>query len=33
MNKKYKDRFDISCDKDTLCPPRVTGIKKVEIFY
>jgi hypothetical protein len=33
MNKRFNDRFDISCDKDTLCPPRVTGVKKVEIFY
>lgn len=28
---QFKNRFDISCDKDTLCPDKVTGWKDVVI--
>lgn len=29
---KYDHRIDVSCDKDTSCPARVTGIKSVRIY-
>lgn len=29
LAKKYDHRIDISCDKDTTCPARVTGRKEV----
>jgi hypothetical protein len=28
---KYNHRFDISCDKDTSCPYKVTGWKSVRV--
>lgn len=28
---QFKNRFDISCDKDALCPAKVTGWKNVVI--
>src|SRR5207248_6187225 len=30
--KKFDDRFDVSCDKDTACPPRVTGWATVKVY-
>jgi hypothetical protein len=32
LAKKYDSRFDISCDKDTDCPNKVTGWVVVRIF-
>jgi hypothetical protein len=32
LAKKFDDRFDISCDKDTKCPPQVTGWVDVKVF-
>jgi hypothetical protein len=32
LAKKYDSRFDISCDKDTNCPPQVTGWTVIRIF-
>lgn len=29
---RYNGRFDISCDKDTKCPSKVTGWTKVKIL-
>lgn len=31
-HSRYNARFDISCDKDTKCPGRVTGAKWVKIL-
>ena len=31
-HSRYNARFDISCDKDTKCPGRVTGVKWVKII-
>lgn len=30
--EKYDGRYDISCDKDTACPKRVTGHKTVLVY-
>jgi hypothetical protein len=32
LAKKYDSRFDISCDKNTYCPPQVTGWTKIRVF-
>lgn len=32
LAKKFDDRFDISCDKDTNCPPTVTGWATVKVY-
>jgi hypothetical protein len=32
LAKKYDSRFDISCDKDTYCPPLVTGWTVIRVF-
>jgi hypothetical protein len=32
LAKKYDSRFDISCDKDTNCPPQVTGWVTIRVF-
>lgn len=32
LAKKFDDRFDISCDKDTACPPQVTGWVTVKVY-
>ena len=32
LAKKYDSRFDISCDKNTTCPPLVTGWTVIRIF-
>ena len=32
LAKKYDTRFDISCDKDTTCPPEVTGWVTVKVY-
>jgi hypothetical protein len=32
LAKKFDDRFDISCDKDSACPPQVTGWTTVRVF-
>jgi hypothetical protein len=32
LAKKYDSRFDISCDKNTDCPPQVTGWTKIRVF-
>jgi len=32
LAKKFDTRFDISCDKDTACPPMVTGWATVKVF-
>jgi hypothetical protein len=32
LAKKYDSRFDISCDKDTNCPPSVTGWTTIRVF-
>jgi hypothetical protein len=32
LAKKFDDRFDISCDKDTACPPQVTGWTTIRVF-
>jgi hypothetical protein len=32
LAKKFDDRFDISCDKDTACPPKVTGWATVKVY-
>lgn len=32
LNKKFDNRFDISCDKDMACPFGITGTKTVTIF-
>jgi hypothetical protein len=29
---KYRDRFDINCDKDKSCPHRVAGWKSVKVM-
>jgi hypothetical protein len=30
---KFDARFDISCDKDTACPPTVTGWATIRVYY
>ena len=32
LAKKFDDRFDISCDKDTTCPPKVTGWATIKVY-
>ncbi|HEX3537618.1 MAG TPA: hypothetical protein VHU15_12725, partial [Stellaceae bacterium] len=32
LAKKFDDRFDISCDKDTACPPTVTGWATIKVY-
>ena len=32
LAKKFDDRFDISCDKDTNCPPQVTGWATIKVY-
>jgi hypothetical protein len=32
LAKKFDTRFDISCDKDTKCPPQVTGWADIKVF-
>ena len=32
LAKKYDSRFDISCDKDTDCPNKVTGWTEIMVF-
>lgn len=32
LAKKFDRRFDISCDRDTTCPPQVTGWVVVRVF-
>ena len=32
LAKKYDNRFDISCDKDTECPPGVTGWATIKVY-
>jgi hypothetical protein len=32
LAKKYDSRFDISCDKDTDCPGKVTGWTEIMVF-
>jgi hypothetical protein len=32
LAKKFDDRFDISCDKDTACPPQVTGWTTIRVY-
>jgi hypothetical protein len=32
LAKKFDDRFDISCDKDTKCPPQVTGWVTIKVY-
>jgi hypothetical protein len=32
LAKKYDSRFDISCDKNTNCPPQVTGWTVIRVF-
>ena len=32
LAKKFDDRFDISCDKDTNCPPQVTGWVTIKVY-
>lgn len=32
LNKKFDNRFDISCDKDMACPYAITGTKAVTIY-
>jgi hypothetical protein len=32
LAKKFDDRFDISCDKNTACPPTVTGWATVKVY-
>ena len=32
LAKKYDNRFDISCDKDTTCPPGVTGWATIKVY-
>ena len=32
LAKKYDSRFDISCDKDTDCPGKVTGWVDIKVF-
>jgi hypothetical protein len=32
LAKKYDSRFDISCDKDTDCPNKVTGWVDIMVF-
>jgi hypothetical protein len=32
LAKKFDTRFDISCDKDTACPPQVTGWVDIKVF-
>ncbi|HEX6443054.1 MAG TPA: hypothetical protein VF007_12765 [Stellaceae bacterium] len=32
LAKKFDDRFDISCDKDTDCPPQVTGWVTIKVY-
>jgi hypothetical protein len=32
LAKKFDTRFDISCDKDTKCPPQVTGWTDIKVF-
>ena len=32
LAKKFDNRFDISCDKDTNCPKQVTGWVDIKVF-
>ena len=32
LAKKFDDRFDISCDKDTTCPLQVTGWATIKVY-
>ncbi len=32
LAKKYDTRFDISCDKDTVCPYQVTGWTTIKVY-
>ena len=32
LAKKFDRRFDISCDKDTDCPPQVTGWADIKVY-
>jgi hypothetical protein len=32
LAKKFDNRFDISCDKDTNCPPQVTGWATIKVY-
>jgi|SRR5579872_926077 len=32
LAKKFDTRFDISCDKDTACPPQVTGWATIRVY-
>ena len=32
LAKKYRTRFDISCDKDKSCPAEVTGWTTIRVF-
>jgi hypothetical protein len=32
LAKKYDTRFDISCDKDTVCPSQVTGWTTIKVY-
>ena len=32
LAKKFDSRFDISCDKDTNCPPQVTGWTDIKVY-
>ena len=32
LAKKYDSRFDISCDKDTICPGQVTGWAVIRVW-
>jgi hypothetical protein len=32
LAKKFDNRFDVSCDKDTTCPKQVTGWADIKVF-
>lgn len=32
LARKFDTRFDISCDKDTACPPTVTGWATIKVY-
>jgi hypothetical protein len=32
LARKFDSRFDISCDKDTACPPTVTGWATIRVY-
>lgn len=32
LSLKYDHRWDINCDKDLVCPGKVTGLKVIKIY-